>query len=108
MWNKPVDSDLQQHDQCSTDILPDLRVFICSQRKQTLLNHRKTGQSLNTAVGRTFIHCKYIKICIVSYLNKGVDIVHQSLSSTNDELVYTSNSVRSVETENIKLQKPHL
>lgn len=36
----------------------------------------------------------------MSYLDKGVDIVHQSLSSTNDKLVHTSNSMRSEDTEN--------
>lgn len=33
VWNKAVDSDLEQHDQRSTNVLPHLRVFICSQRK---------------------------------------------------------------------------
>lgn len=45
VWDEAVDSDLKQHHQCSTNILPDLRVFICSQRKQTLSNHRKTSQT---------------------------------------------------------------
>lgn len=39
------------------------------------------------------------QICIQHYLNKGVDVVHQSLSSTNDKLVHTSNSMRSIETK---------
>lgn len=38
----------------------------------------------------------------MSYLNKGVDIIHESLSSTNDELVHTSNSMGSEDREKEK------
>lgn len=34
--DKTVNADLQQHDQSSTHVLPDLRIFICCQKKQAL------------------------------------------------------------------------
>lgn len=34
--DETVDADLEQHDEGSAHILPDLRVLICCQRKQAL------------------------------------------------------------------------
>lgn len=45
VWDKAVNSDLKQHDQGSTNVLPHLRVFICSQRKQTLSHDKKMNQA---------------------------------------------------------------
>lgn len=48
--DKAVNSDLEQHDQRSTNVFPHLGVFICSQRKQTLSHQKDTS-----AVGQTTI-----------------------------------------------------
>lgn len=49
VWDKAVDSDLKQHDQCSANVLSHLGVFVCSQRKQTLSQHKDKSDLKNSS-----------------------------------------------------------
>lgn len=45
---------------------------------------------------------------MLQYLNKSVNVVHEGLCSTNDELVYTGNSMRPTEPQDQPLDTHYM
>lgn len=69
---KTVNADLQQHDQSSTHILPDLRIFICCQHEQAL----KGGKVKQNTVKKIFLVQTWKLVPNIAYLYEGVNVLH--------------------------------